>query len=118
MVELERTKCGSQNGICYAPRVLFYEEVSGRKVEFVSRYSSNPPAFHRGEQVTVLYSLKTPERAIIQGFFSIWGGVVLLFGLSVVFGIVGGCILLVPNAFASGSSNDPSSLRPDASCGC
>jgi hypothetical protein len=107
VVELERTQC--QNAICYAPRVLFSEAVGGRQVEFVSSMSSNPPAFHVDEQVTVLYSPERPEKAIIQGFFSIWGAVILLFGFPVVFAIVGACILLFPNSVASGSSVDISS---------
>lgn len=107
VVELQRTKC--QNAICYTPRVLFSEAVGGRQVEFVSSMSSNPPAFHVDEQVKVLYSPGRPESAIIQGFFSIWGGVILLFGFSMVFAIVGACILLFPNSVASGSSVDISS---------
>jgi hypothetical protein len=71
--------------------------------------SFNPPAFHVDEQVTVLYSPERPEKAIIQGFFSIWGAVILLFGFSVVLAIVGACILLLPNSVASGSSVDISS---------
>jgi hypothetical protein len=69
VVELERTKC--QTAICYAPRALFSEAVGSRQVEFVSSASSNLPAFHVDEQVTVLYSPGRPERAIVQGFFSI-----------------------------------------------
>ena len=124
VVKLEQTTCGSNNGICYAPRVLFNEEVDGRQIEFVSSVSSNPPAFHVDEQVTVLYSPGRPERAIVQGVFSIWGGVILLFGLSVVFAIVGACILLFPNAVTSGSSGDSSgagsgdSSGAGLSCGC
>jgi Protein of unknown function (DUF3592) len=109
VVELERTKCGSKGGICYAPRVLFNEDVSGRPVEFVSSASSNPPIFHMDEQVTVLYSPGRPERAMIQGLFPIWGGVISLFVFSIVFTIVGACILLFPDAVTSGSSGDPSS---------
>jgi hypothetical protein len=109
VVELKRTTCGSQNGICYAPRVLFNEEVGGRQLEFVSSWSSNPPAFHVDEQVTVLYSPGRPEEAIVQGFFWVWGGVILLSGFSVVFAIVGVCILLFPNSVTSGFSDDPSS---------
>jgi len=115
VVELERTEC--QNAICYVPRVLFSEAVGGRQVEFVSSVSSNPPAFHVDEQVTVLYSPGRPERAIVQGFFSIWGGVILLFGFSVAFAIVGACILLFPNSVASESSADSLSTRSGDSSG-
>jgi hypothetical protein len=114
VVELERTKCGDNNAaICYAPRVLFSEEATGRQIWFVPSLSSNPPAFHVDEQVTVLYSLGRPEKGIIQGFFSIWGGVILLSVFSVVFAVVGACILLFPNAGTSGSS---SSVYVTGSC--
>jgi hypothetical protein len=56
-------------------RVLFSEEATGHQVWFASSLSSNPPAFQVDEQVTVLYSLGRPEKGIIQGLFSIWGGV-------------------------------------------
>jgi Protein of unknown function (DUF3592) len=109
VVELKRTNCGRDKDVCYAPRVRFREEVAGREVEFVSSFSSNPPAFQVDDQVMVLYSPGRPEKAVVQGFFSIWGGVVLLLGFSIVFGIVGICILLFPNAVTSGSSDDSAS---------
>jgi hypothetical protein len=110
VLELKQTRCGSNSDICYAPRVIFREEASGREVEFVSALSSNPPAFQVDEQVTVLYSPGRSEKAIVQGFFSVWGGVILLFCFFVVFGIVGGCILLFPNAATAGSCDDSVSV--------
>jgi hypothetical protein len=94
-------KCDRDNGICFAPRVLFTEE-GGRQLEFAPSLFSHPSAFHAGEQVTVLYSPGRPEKVIVQNFFSIWGEVILLFGMFVAFAVVGACILLFPNAVTTG----------------
>jgi hypothetical protein len=113
VVALEQSQCGKhREAICYAPRVLIWETAGQRQVEFVSPLSSNPPAFHVDEQVTVLYSQGSPERARIKGFFSIWTVSIMLFGSSAIFAVVGVCSLLFSNPFASVSPVDPSSTGP------
>jgi hypothetical protein len=75
-------------GNTYAPRVRF-TTVDGRQVEFVSSVYSSLPFFRVGEQVTVLYSPGRPESAEVQGFFWIWGGVIIAFSVSLGFAISG-----------------------------
>jgi len=127
VVELRQTQC--QQAICYAPRVRFIEAVGGRQVEFLSPASSNPPAFHVDEQVTVLYSPDWPQHARIQGLFSIWGGVIIVFAVSIAFAVFGACMLLFPNAIGSGYSgfgdasgsgsfDGGASCDGGGSCGC
>jgi Protein of unknown function (DUF3592) len=106
VIELERRKCDSKDtSTCYAPRVLFTEETTGRRIDFVSATSSNPAAFHVGEQVTVLYSPGRAETAALQGLFSIWGGVIVLSGIGIVFAFFGVCVLLCPDKFKWSAGN-------------
>jgi len=72
--------------------VVRFTTAGGETIEFQSR-SSNPPAYARGEQVTVLYLPEAPHDARIQGFFSLWG-------LPLVFGSVGSVFLLMGGGFA------------------
>ena len=86
VIELVRNR--SSDSTTYAPIVEFVT-AQGRKVEFRSSTSSNPPAYSRGEKVAVLYSPSSPEQAKIDGFFSVWGGTVILAGLGGVFFVIG-----------------------------
>lgn len=78
----------SDNSTTYAPAVRF-TTADGREVRFVSSTSSNPPAYSAGEPVEVLYLPGEPERARINGFFSLWGGPVILGGIGAVFLAIG-----------------------------
>ena len=54
------------DGSAYAPVVRF-KTADGYTVEFVSNYSSNPPAHEVGQLVTVVYSPSDPSEAVIKG---------------------------------------------------
>lgn len=76
------------DGSTYTPVVQFKTK-SGQTVEFTSTYSSNPPAYQVGQNVTVVYLPDQPEQAVIQGegqllriIFMISGGVTALVGAS------------------------------------
>jgi len=83
----------SSDSTTYAPRIRF-KTIEGSMIEFVSSTSSNPPSYSRGEQVTVLYSSAQPDKAKIDGFFSVWGGAVILAVLGGVFFIIGFGIII------------------------
>jgi hypothetical protein len=68
----------------YAPRVRFVT-AAGRTVTFVSSTSSNPPDYQVGETVEVLYPADAPERARLDGWFSLWGAAAILGGMGSVF---------------------------------
>ncbi len=70
------------------PRVRFVD-TTGRVVEFTSRAGSNPPAYGIGERVEVLYPAGKPERAVIHGFFSLWGFALIGGGMGLAFTIIG-----------------------------
>ena len=95
VIELVRSRSSSSSSssslsdsdYTYAP-VVEFETQDGRRVEFKSSTSSNPPSYSRGEKVEVLYQETFPENAKIQGFFSLWG-------LSMIVGIFGLILSLI-----------------------
>ena len=77
------------DGCTYAPVVRFQTK-NGQSVSYESTYSSSPPAYDVGESVQVFYSPENPEKAAIKGegrvlriIFTIVGGLIIVFGLSV-----------------------------------
>ncbi len=88
-----RSSSSSDNSITYKPLVRFIEK-KGTKIEFTSSTSSNPPSYHVGEKVEVLYNPESPNNAKIKGFFSIWGGVTIVGTIGLVFFIVGASIFI------------------------
>jgi hypothetical protein len=89
-LDMVRSSSGSRSGSSYSyyPIVRF-RTVDGEDVEFRSSSGSNPPSYRRGERVVVLYDPQTPEIAEIDSFFSLWGGILILAFVGVVFGTVG-----------------------------
>lgn len=83
----------SEGGRTYAPEFSF-ETAQGRKVTVVSSSSSNPAAYDRGEMVEVLYLPEQPTEAKINGFFSLWGGSLIVGILGLVFTAIGGGMVL------------------------
>lgn len=91
VIDVERSR--SSDSTTFYPVVVF-EDANGREVEIRSRSGSNPPAFSRGETVSVLYESTTPESARINTFFSLWGLPIILGGLGLVFGAMGAGMLV------------------------
>ncbi|OMH38925.1 DUF3592 domain-containing protein [Motiliproteus sp. MSK22-1] len=91
VVELIRSR--STDSTTYRPVVRFITR-GGSAVEFTSSAGSNPPSYSTGETVEVLFHESSPENAKINGFFSLWGGAVILGGMGAVFFLVGLSILL------------------------
>jgi hypothetical protein len=83
----------SSGGTTWAPVVRFTAP-DGEQHEFVSSAGSNPPSYHRGEVVDVLFEPGRPESAKINGWFSLWGGISIAGGLGSVFSLVGVIIIL------------------------
>lgn len=98
VIDLERHQSsrssGSGSSTTWAPVVRF-TAADGVPREFVASASSNPPAYHRGEAVEVLYETDKPEAATINGGFSLWGAISIIGGLGLVFTLVGGGIIAV-----------------------
>lgn len=83
----------SNDSTTYRPVVQFTTQ-DGQAVEFTSSSGSNPPSYNKGERVEVLYSPTAPQEAKINGFFSLWGGAVILGILGGVFFLIGAGIAL------------------------
>jgi hypothetical protein len=83
----------SDDSTTYKPVVQF-TTAKGEAIEFASSTSSSPPSYRVGESVQVLYRENDPRDAKINGYFSLWGGSVILAGLGAVFFSIGGGIWL------------------------
>jgi hypothetical protein len=92
VVELVRSR--SSDSTTYAPVIQFTDQ-KGVAFEFTSSTSSNPPGYTEGEKVEVLYLQDRPQEAKINGFFSLWGGAVIVGGLGGVFFLIGATIILI-----------------------
>jgi hypothetical protein len=91
VIDLARSR--SSDSTTYRP-VVEFKTHNGERVEFTSTSGSNPPSYSKGEIVTVLYSELRPEKARIQGFFSLWGMPAIFGGLGAVFATIGFSIIL------------------------
>lgn len=85
----------SSDSRSYYP-VVEFNDANGQLIEFQSSSGSNPASYSVGEQVSVLYTAGEPESARINGFFSLWGGALILGILGGVFFLVGALMVLVP----------------------
>jgi hypothetical protein len=84
----------SDNSTTYAPVVSF--QPGPVRIQFRASWSSNPPRYHVGETVPVLYLPSDPYKAQIDSFFSIWGASIILGGMGALFLSIGGAMILVP----------------------
>src|SRR5262249_55591245 len=74
------------------PRVKF--EVAGRTYEIRGRVRSRPPSYTAGEKVTVIYPPEHPEEGRIDSFVQASLAATITGGLGLVFGGIGGAILI------------------------
>lgn len=85
---------GSSGSTTWAPVVTF-RTPDGQKHTFTSHSSNNPPAYRRGEQVGVLFEDGRPDSGVIDGWFSLWGGITIVGSIGLMFTLVGGGMTLV-----------------------
>lgn len=78
----------------YRP-VVSFQTAQGQAVTFMTSWGTSPPAYRRGDQVTVLYDAATPEKAEIEGFLSQWLETLILAGLTTVFGLLSAILMIV-----------------------
>ena len=74
-------------GCSYSPVVRFTTQ-DGQTITYTSTFSSNPPAYNVGEEVTLFYKPDNPYKALIKGeggvlrwIFTVIGGGVVALGL-------------------------------------
>jgi hypothetical protein len=88
------TTSSSTRSLTFAPLVRFMH--AGQVIDFTASTASNPPAYHIGETVPVLYEDTPPFKARIDSFFSLWGATVIVGGLGTVFLLIGALLIIVP----------------------
>jgi type VI protein secretion system component VasK len=90
VVELRRSGGDST----YRP-VVSFRTAQGQAVTFVTSWGTNPPAYRRGDQVTVLYEAAAPEAAQIESFLSFWMGTLILAFMATVFALLSAVLMIV-----------------------
>lgn len=78
----------SQEITGYQPVVVFVTP-KGQTIRFVSSFSTQPSLYERGEKVEVVYPAHNPHDARINGFFSLWGGALILGSVGTLFFLAG-----------------------------
>ncbi|MBM0744338.1 DUF3592 domain-containing protein [Phormidium sp. CLA17] len=91
VIELIRSR--SDDSITYQPVVVFVSQ-KGEKIEFTSSSSSNPPSYSKGQTVEIFYLPNEPQKAEINGFFSLWGAPTILGAIGSIFSTVGASLLI------------------------
>ena len=74
--------------------IVRFETSDNRTITAATKIGSNPPTHKVGESVTVLYRAVSPEHIRLETPFHLWFLTCLFGGLGLVFGIVGGAMLL------------------------
>ena len=78
----------------YAP-VFQFKTLSGESIQIAEMIYSNPPQFHAGQVVDVLYDPKNPKRARINKGFNLYFVPLLLVGMGLLFFGVGVVLLIL-----------------------
>jgi len=86
------TRNRGNDSTTFAPVVEWRDDKGIRRVLYSST-GSNPPAFDRGERVSVLYDPENPEKARINSFGQRHAVTLILGAMGFVFGAIGGTIL-------------------------
>lgn len=80
------------NGSTFAP-VVEWRDAKGTRHVLYSTTGSNPPAFERGEIVSVLYDPEKPSQARIDSFGQRFTIILICGGIGLVFSLIGGPIV-------------------------
>ena len=82
-----------RRGLVYTPVFSFTDE-DGHAHQGTGRVASSPPAYERGEAVTVLYAPGHPESARLESFMETWFLPLILGGIGVIFASIGAGFLI------------------------
>jgi hypothetical protein len=83
----------SEGGGGYSP-VYQFRTIDGQTIEAGDSMSSNPPMFHEGQVIDVLYDPANPHKARIKKWMSLYFASVLLGGMGLIFGGIGVVMLI------------------------
>jgi len=82
----------SDDGTTYSP-VYIFNTIDGQRIEGESNSSSNPPSYSVGERIKVYYNPDKPSDNMLDGFFNLWGGAIIMGFMGLVFFGIGGGII-------------------------
>jgi len=111
IVALKATHRARRRKITFAP-VFRFDVPGSNPVTVVSNVSSNPPAFHPGESVTIHYDKDNPQHAVIDSFMQLWLGQLICGFIGAVFTGIGLMTLALGRR-----ANPAKLLQPDAGSG-
>jgi Protein of unknown function (DUF3592) len=83
----------SEGGGTYSP-VYQFRTIEGQMIEVGDSVSSNPPMFHEGQIIDVLYDPSNPQKARIKKWMSLYFTSTLLAGMGLIFGGIGVVMLI------------------------
>lgn len=83
---------GSRGKITFRPIVAFTDQ-TGQRRTFASNVSSSPPAYERGEAVSVVYDPANPGDAKIDSFMERYFGTLMFGIMGTIFTLIGGWVL-------------------------
>lgn len=96
VIDLTLERSGGTDGASvYYPVVEFSTE-KGETIRFRGSSGSSPPAFSKGQTVTVRFRSEDPYRARIESFPSMWLGTLITGFIGLPFAITGLIMLLIP----------------------
>ena len=99
VIEMVRVRDREDSGYLFAPVVRF-KTVNGSTIEFESGLRTNPPAYHTGQIVSVLYDPDEPRSAAIHGMLSLWMMPIILSFIGTIFLIVGTAMVVMSGRVA------------------
>jgi len=76
------------NSYVYRPEVIF-QTLTGEEITFQSSTGANPPAYRKGESVSILYEPQNPQNARINDILSLWLGPIILGIVGLIFSVFG-----------------------------
>ena len=85
---VDLTESYSSDSTTYKP-VVEFKTINNQFITFTSSTGSNPPSYHIGEAVDVVYEQNFPNDAKIRSFFTLWGLGTVLFLMGSVFFSIG-----------------------------
>lgn len=84
---------GSEGGEGYSP-VYQFKTIDGQTIVVTDSLSSNPPMFHAGQIIDILYDPENPQKARIKKWMSLYFVPALLGGMGLIFGGIGVVVLI------------------------
>ncbi|MBI6530845.1 DUF3592 domain-containing protein [Proteus vulgaris] len=107
IIDLSMSNSSNERSV-YHPIIQFTTN-DNREITFRSLEGSNPPRFHLGENISVIYLQNDPQRATINNFLGLYGAGTILGVFGLVFALTG----LIPLYFIRRRASRDQRLKRD-----